>query len=70
LRAETVFNIFSRMNMSDKTRLHDLRLKLGLGIALPWHEREELQELQAKERAVLQEALEHADSEFAAIVAT
>jgi hypothetical protein len=55
------------MNMSDKIRLHDLRLKLGLGMTLPWHEQEELQKLQSKESAVLREAVEHADCEFAAI---
>jgi hypothetical protein len=53
--------------MSDKIRLHDLRLKQGLGLEMTTHEAQELTHLQTKEHTERQASIEQDESEFAAI---
>ena len=67
LKTRAPLGRYFRMNMSDKLKLHDLRVKHGLGLELAPHEYHELLDLQAQEHVELQEALEEAESEFAAI---
>jgi hypothetical protein len=55
------------MIMDDKIRLHDLRLRHGMGMPLDPHEYNEMLTLQAMENVELQESAEHGESEFAAI---
>ncbi len=55
------------MNMSDKIKLHDLRVKHGLGLELSVHEYHELLDLQAKEHLEQQEFIEQGESEFAPV---
>jgi hypothetical protein len=61
-----VVGSFARMTIEDKRRLHDVRVKHGLGLEMAPYEYQELIDLQAKEHIALQESTEVADLEFAA----
>jgi hypothetical protein len=61
------FRDFPPMTVDEKTRLHDLRLRHGLGTEIEPFEYQEMLNLQAKEHLELHDSVAQADPQFVAI---